>query len=225
VGSWEGTLRVDDQTWDVTPDTWLGSRDRSWGIRPVGEQPGPGRPDESPGGRSFWWLYTPFRFDDFFLFVIAQEDGDGHRSMNEAIRVWADGRTEQLGWMDIEIEYRSGSRHPERAVMHLRDEDKKPFDIEFETLGFVALALGSGYGGDDWTHGKWMGDGWVDRVSYDLSDPELRARIPFGMLDHVARGTIRGGTHDGHVGHGLFEHTNVGRHAPSGFADLMSVAP
>jgi hypothetical protein len=104
--------------------------------------------------------------------------------------------------------------------MHLRDEHKKPFDVEFETLGFVALALGSGYGGDDWNHGKWMGEGWVDRVSYDLTDPELAARIPFGMLDHVARGTINGS-----VGYGLFEHTNVGRHAPSGFADFSSVAP
>ena len=37
VGSWEGTLRVDDQTWDVTPDTWLGSP------RPVVGDPSGGR--------------------------------------------------------------------------------------------------------------------------------------------------------------------------------------
>ena len=122
---------------------------------------------------------------------IAQEDGDGNRGINEAVRVWPDGRIEQLGWPDVEITYRSGTRHPERAVMHLRDENHKPFDVEFETLGYVALGLGSGYGGDDWNHGRWMGEGWVDRVSYDLTDPEVLARIPFGMLDHVAKVTLQ----------------------------------
>ena len=65
-----------------------------------------------------------------------------------------------------------------------------------------------------------MGEGWVDRVSYDLTDPEVLSRIPFGMLDHVAKVTCNGAE-----GYGLFEHTNVGRHAPSGFADFGSVAP
>jgi hypothetical protein len=219
AGTWEGWMKVDDQEWDVSPEVWLGCRDRSWGIRPVGEQPAPGRPDQTAGGRSFWWLYTPVRFDDFFLFAIAQEDGDGNRGINEAVRMWPDGRIEQLGWPDVEISYRSGTRHPERAVMHLRDENHKPFDVEFETLGFVALALGSGYGGDDWTHGKWMGENWIDRVSYDLTDPEIGDRVPFGMLDHVAKVMCNGAE-----GYGLFEHTNVGRHAPSGFADFGSVA-
>ncbi|MEX1007707.1 MAG: hypothetical protein WD271_07645 [Acidimicrobiia bacterium] len=219
AGTWEGWMKVDDAEWEVSPDVWVGCRDRSWGIRPVGEQPPPGRPDETPGGRSFWWLYTPTRFDDFFFFAIAQEDADGNRGINEAVRVWPDGRVEQLGWPEVEISYRSGTRHPERAVMHVRDESHKPFDVEFETLGFVALGLGSGYGGDDWNHGRWMGEGWVDRVTYDLNDPEILARLGFGLLDHVAKATCNGAE-----GYGLFEHTNVGRHAPSGFADFGSVA-
>ncbi|HEY7106332.1 MAG TPA: hypothetical protein VH986_08015 [Acidimicrobiia bacterium] len=220
VGTWEGWLKVDDREWELSPEVWVGSRDRSWGIRPVGEQPGPGRPDETPGGRSFWWLYAPTRFDDFFLFLIAQEDGDGNRGINEAVRVWPDGRVEQLGWPEVEIQYRSGTRHPERAVVHLRDRHHKPFDVEFETLGFAALHLGAGYGGDDWSHGRWMGRDWVDRVSYDLTDPGVAARIPFGIIDHVGKATC-----DGAEGYGLFEHTNVGRHAPSGFADFGAVAP
>ena len=57
-------------------------------------------------------------------------------------------------------------------------------------------------------------------MSYDLTDPEVLARIPFGMLDHVAKVTCNGAE-----GYGLFEHTNVGRHAPSGFTDYGSVAP
>ena len=37
VGTWEGTLNVAGEDFTVTPDRWVGTRDRSWGIRPVGE--------------------------------------------------------------------------------------------------------------------------------------------------------------------------------------------
>ena len=153
------------------------------------------------------------------LFPLRHRPGRRRRQpgINEAVRMWPDGRIEQLGWPEVEIAYRSGTRHPERAVMHLRDENHKPFDVEFETLGYVAIGLGAGYGGDEWSHGRWMGRGWVDQVSYDLTDPEVLGRISFGMLDHVAKATCNGA-----VGYGLFEHTNVGRHVPSGFADYGS---
>ena len=42
VGGWTGTLRVGDREIALTPDRWWGSRDRSWGIRPVGESEPPG---------------------------------------------------------------------------------------------------------------------------------------------------------------------------------------
>ena len=65
-----------------------------------------------------------------------------------------------------------------------------------------------------------MGEGWIDRVTYDLNDPEILKTLGFGMLDHVGKATCNGAE-----GYGLFEHTNVGRHDPSGFADFSSVAP
>ena len=36
VGTWEGVISVDGTDIPVTPDRWVGTRDRSWGIRPVG---------------------------------------------------------------------------------------------------------------------------------------------------------------------------------------------
>ena len=44
LGSWEGSLVIDGEERVVDPATWIGSRDRSWGIRPVGESEPPGRP-------------------------------------------------------------------------------------------------------------------------------------------------------------------------------------
>ena len=40
------------------------------------------------------------------------------------------------------------------------------------------------------------------------------------MIDHAARATF-----DDHVGHGFLQHFNQGRHDPSGFPDLTTMAP
>ena len=69
-------------------------------------------------------------------------------------------------------------------------------------------------------HGQWKGVGWAESVVVDLNDLEIRSRIPFGNIDHVARAVC-----DGAEGWGLFEHASIGAHAPTGFTDLMSVAP
>ncbi|MDQ1698114.1 MAG: hypothetical protein QOJ03_3467 [Frankiaceae bacterium] len=226
VGTWTGSLRVDGNEIAVTPDTWVGTRDRSWGIRPVGEAEPPGRPvhDETFG---FWWLYVPLRFESFAIVVIAQENGEGHRTLNGAVRVWPDGRIDQLGWPRVEIDYRSGTRQPERARIHLAERDGTPFVLDVEVQGgkegsgSVPLHVGCGYGGDpEWLHGSWRGAGWVESKVYDFADPAVAGRMPWGVVDHVARATV-----GDHVGWGLFEHGTIGRHGPSGFPDLGAVAP
>src|SRR5699024_5125659 len=37
VGAWSGTIAVDGEEIAVDPARWIGTRDRSWGIRPTGE--------------------------------------------------------------------------------------------------------------------------------------------------------------------------------------------
>jgi len=220
VGTWEGTILADGDEITVTPDTWAGTRDRSWGIRPVGEAEPPGRPrDLSASG--FWWLYVPLRFDDFAIVIIVQEEPDGFRTANDAIRVWDDGRVEQLGWPRVDITYAPGTRHPLRAVLHCTDPKGKAVTIEVETLISAALHLGAGYSGDGgWGHGQWKGAGFTERVHYDLADPAVASRVPWGVVDHAARAWC-----DGAEGRGLFEHASLGRHDPTGFASWESVAP
>ena len=70
-----------------------------------------------------------------------------------------------------------------------------------------------------------VADGWAtivdcDAVRVDLTDPSVVPRIPFGNIDHVGHAFC-----DGAEGWGLFEHASIGAHAPTGFTDLMSVAP
>ena len=225
VGTWEGMLHVAGEDFTVTPDTWLGTRDRSWGIRPVGEAEPPGRAaDEPTPGYGFWWCYFPLRFEDHALVFIAQETADGFRFLNDALRVWPEGDprgVETLGYPRYEVHYRSGTRIPTGATVTATNPDGSPLVVELESLGYVALSAGCGYGADpQWTHGRWKGRDWIEGAVYDLNDPANAMATQFGMLDHVARATV-----DGQVGYGLLEHASIGRHVPSGFADMSSVAP
>ena len=217
LGTWSGELRAAGET--IPVDSWVATRDRSWGIRPVGDPKPSGRNADEPL-EGFWWCWVPLAFDDFCLIVIVQEEPDGHRVMNEAVRVWRDGRREQLGWPEIDIRYRAGTRHPQGATLHLMQRGRRPLVVEVETLGFIPLHIGAGYGGDpEWSHGQWKGRNWVEGARYDLNAPEVAGRIPWGVIDHVARATC-----DGAEGWGIFEHGTFGRHDPSGFGDWSSVA-
>ncbi|MFD9376028.1 hypothetical protein ACFWBH_10915 [Streptomyces sp. NPDC059999] len=223
AGNVTGTIRVKGEELALTPGAWTGTRDRSWGVRPIPGEDG-GRAAEEHRPEGFHWLWIPVRFEDRFLMVVVQEDADGHRTLNEAVQVFPEGDDRhdvQLGWPHTDIRYRSGSRHPESAVVHLTDPTRKPLELGVRVLNSSPLAVGAGYPpAADWQHGTWQGRAWTDRRAYDLSDPAAHPMAAYGVTDHSARFTL-----DGRVGHGIFEHGSFGRHDPSGFTDHTSVAP
>ena len=72
-GTWEGTLAVEGTRTAIAPTAVLGTRDRSWGVRPVGEPEG-GAPGMLP---QFFWLWAPIHFDDACTLLAANEDAAG----------------------------------------------------------------------------------------------------------------------------------------------------
>ena len=215
TGRWSGTLRVQGRDVEIGPGGWPGDRDRSWGIRPVGEPEQPGRSFRDPVA-GIWWTWAPLQFPDYTIVVIAQEDAAGRRALTEAVRIWpiGSGRSEdQLGWPRFDVRYRPGTRLPEHATIHLSERDGTPVTIEVDPVSYIALNVGCGYGADpDWHHGLWKGEKWVEGAVYDLNDPALRGRMATSMMDHVALATC-----NGEAGVGIFEHACLGRHEPSGF--------
>lgn len=227
VGSWSGVITIDGGDLEVTPERWVGTRDRSWGIRPVGEALPAGRPHE-PAFDGMWWLYLPLRFDDFCVVLIVQETPDGFRTLNDCTRTFADGRVEQLGWPRVHIRYAPGTRVPTGASITCTTPAGDVLELEVDSLLAAPLHVGAGYGGDpDWGHGQWRGPSFTERVTYDLADPAVAGRVMFGVVDHVGRAVARGAglPAEGVTGWGLFEHAALGRHDPSGFADWFDLAP
>ena len=105
--------------------------------------------------------------------------------------------------------------------MELIGRDGKTHTLEIEPIVGIPLNVGCGYGADpDWTHGIWKGENWVEGSVYDYGDPAVSGRGAFSIVDHIACATF-----DGQVGWGIFEHGNIGKHEPSGFTDMMQVAP
>ena len=227
VGTWEGVIAVDGEEISVDRDRWVGSRDRSWGIRPVGEAVPAGKPADPPF-EGMWWLYLPLRFEEFCVVLMLQETPDGYRTLNDCTRTWKDGRVEQLGWPRVEVRYASGTRTPTGATVTCATPDGKELVLEVTSRLAVPIHVGGGYGGDpDWSHGVWKGPGFVERVTYDLDDPAIAGRFMIGVIDHVGHAVARGAGIDstaGAEGWGLFEHGVLGRHDPSGFRDWFDTA-
>ena len=187
MASWS----IDGQEIAVDPSVWIGTRDRSWGIRPIGEPEPAGRPDDPPF-EGMWWLYVPMAFDDFGIVLIIQEDPHGFRSLNDCTRIWKDGRVEQLGWPRVKIHYRSGTRIPTGATIEATAFDGSPVHFDVESKLPVPIHVGGGYGGDsDWLHGVWKGDNFTERLTYDMTDPAIVGRAGFGVIDHVGRAVCR----------------------------------
>jgi hypothetical protein len=225
VGVWSGTLSAAGRSFDVTPDRWKGVRDRSWGVRPVGEREAPGiRARQQQDGYGFRHDWIPMQFDDHMLKVQIDQDSEGHRHLDECMRVWnrdLDRPIEQLGRPEVEIEYLSGTREIREAKVRTTDPDGAPVVVTNTPLRTLYLAAGSGYVPDEhWGHGFYQGPVVVEGVVHDLRDPEARRR--YAVLNETL---CRFETDAGDVGYGMHENMLIGVYRPGGFLTPDAVAP
>jgi hypothetical protein len=197
MGSWTGELEVAGQRLTVDAATTWGSRDRSWGVRPVGEPEHPGILAQARRGGNMW-SYFPMRFEDHAIFYICSESGDGRRSLEQAERVWLDGRIEELGRTQHHHRLVPGTRLLETSRIEFLDAG---FDLHCTGLLANYLAVGSGYGAEpDWRHGMYQGpDTVVQGIVRHVDD--LGEEKWAGPVDQSGRFE-----YEGHVGYGLYEH-------------------
>jgi hypothetical protein len=180
-------------------------------VRPVGEAEPPGiRASQPPG--TFFWLYAPLQFADHSILVITQEDRDGTRILETALRVWADGRVDQLGRPEHDVEFVPGTRAPKRAVLHVTEPDGSPLEIRIEPVLPCYLLKGTGYGmEEDWRHGMWQGPLKAEGLTWDLTDPTVQKGL-YGLAEYLARADA-----GGQQGWGMLEFACVGPHLRYGF--------
>ncbi len=202
LGRWEGTLQIGDEQFEVTPDRCGGTRDRSWGVRPIGEK----QPDgirQSISTMPGMWNYMPIDFGDHSIIYMLHEQPDGVRPLEEAVRIWADPErpVDWLGRPEWEHDMISNTRLLDHSTIRFPQAPGGGIKLEAAPLITNFISLGTGYGmEDDWRHGMWQGDDLVVQSRIWNVD-EIQNLAQYGVVDSV--GEFR---YDNQLGYGLYEH-------------------
>jgi hypothetical protein len=220
TGCWAGWLEVDGERFDVTPDSWWGTRDRSWGVRPHGEKEPEGI-HIGTGSLSGMWNYDPMQFDDHSILYMLNEENGGERVLEEAVRIWSDPAKgiDHLGRPEYEHTLVPGTRMVSHSVIKFPNAPGGAFEVDVEPLLPAYIAIGTGYGvEDDWRHGMYQGPLVVQGREYKVAEIEPIGQ--YTIVDQVARFTQSNGIE----GYGLHEHAFIGPFAKYGMNDAYSGA-
>ncbi|MBB82976.1 MAG: hypothetical protein CL931_04105 [Deltaproteobacteria bacterium] len=221
TGCYTGSLEIDGQSYTVEPTKWKGARDRSWGVRGVGEPEPPGIRVTEERAHGFFHNWMPMQFEDYMIKTFIEEGPDGERQMEEGIKVWnygIDKPNEILGSPNHKMRYHSGTREVAGATIGYANSDLTVENIPLRT---VNLGMGSGYiNTDGWGHGVYQGKEKVEGVKYDVSTPAKRAEV-FGLNETLCRFEAS----NGDVGYGMHENFIVGIYRPYGFDEPGTMAP
>lgn len=149
-------------------------------------------------------LHMACQFADFTVNVKLHEDAAGVRTLQDAVRLWHDGRApEPLGPPRLELlRFSPDRRFCEQARVTFGEGPV----LEVRQLLPLYLEAGTGYGNRPvlpWIHGQYRGLQVTDVARFDLDAPDP---VLAGPIDCLAEMRM-----EGHLGHGLFEYTLFGR--------------
>jgi hypothetical protein len=222
-GHWSGKLRIDGKEIEVNPDSWSGTRDRSWGVRPVGAQDT--QPLIPPLEPQFYWIWTPTNFANQALYFHVNDDGKGE-AWNKRAVLAADGAKHgehlHLDDAQMDVTYAPGTRRMAKARLSMKDSQGNPYAVDFEPMG-TFLMRGIGYGHAKFKHGMSHGDQLV--VEREDMDPNAPWNIPENLhIQEIVRAKLSGPGGQTSEGIGAFEQLFMGPHKPSGFKSMLDGA-
>ncbi|HWA88447.1 MAG TPA: hypothetical protein VG889_00315 [Rhizomicrobium sp.] len=213
-GTYEGSVELGGKRIDM--EGVLGTRDRSWGVRPIGlPDPQMVAPPRMP---QFYWLWAPLNFEDRFMLYHNNADGEGV-PWNTAAVVGALGDAKPMHTSDCRssIVYKSGTRHAKSAAI-----EAGPWRAELTTRYHFYMS-GIGYGHPEWGHGIYRGD---DALGYDtLALASVNENDPrYQHIQAIVDARLTGPGVD-RSGMGVLEQLVVGQFAPHGLTGIFDPAP
>jgi hypothetical protein len=225
-GRWQGELRCAGKSITLDPDRVLGTKDRSWGIRPVGDPAPPGAPPTSPGSVFFLWaplhwqdrcthmgLFenvhgVPWHFDGMVCPVYADPDD---------IPGTEDPGTELLAGGEHRLEFVPGTRRMRRGEITLVGYDGRREDIELTPVLCFRMK-GIGYLHPEWGHGRYKGELAIGGERWRCDEVDENALENVHIQQVVfARSGAREGV-------GVLEQIHLGPHARYGFEGLLGAS-
>ncbi len=227
-GFWSGVIRYDGKELPIDGATTYGLKDRSWGIRPVGEAYTGGAPLDTYLPIHFLW--APIHWENECTLAGWFEDEQGNQWHNDQaiLPAYADqhdipgvndpGARIWQGTVSHEISMRPGTRQMSSASILMHD-GKSGEEIQLELQPRLVYRMkGIGYQHPQWGHGKWHGELAIGGESWPIEevDPLALENIHIQQVVTARRGND--------VGHGVLEQLHIGPWAPAGFKDWFDGA-
>lgn len=224
-GTWDGDLAVDGERIRVEPERTCATRDRSWGVRGVGE-----REQGAPASRApqVFWLWAPIHFGDVcsHLGVFEYADGTPWHTQGAIVPAYptasdfdvaGEAGIERMSGIRHSLRFAKGSRRAAGGTLALLPSRGDPLEIEIEPLLRFPM-IGIGYGHPEWGHGTWHGELQLARESWNVNDlDELDFRYQHMQQVVRARMGERSGV-------GVLEQIILGPHERYGFKETLDGA-
>jgi hypothetical protein len=187
TGVASGWVEVDGLRTEITEDSWIATRDKSWGIRPqVGVPVADLEPDYHhlvPQALAIWnpILFqrgdgSQYAFHHYYLQLSAP--GYEQKSVQGGVEEPA-GPGARLNTMVPSLRFDSETKRLQGGefMFHMEDGSERP--MRFEKLSETGFYLGAGgyHGGDDHHHGSWRGELHLDgSYAADASEADVLTR-------------------------------------------------
>ncbi len=220
-GSYEGWIEIAGKRIELTRARIVGTRDRSWGVRPIGL----GNPQGTapPRAPQFYWLWSPLNFDDRFMLYHNNANADGTPwNTASVIGPTGDAKAEHMAACWSKIDYKSGTRHARGATIETRDARGGEWRAEL-TPKFNFYMSGIGYTHPEWGHGHYKGE---NALGYDsFRTAEVNENDPrFQHVQAFVSARLTGPNVDT-TGTGVLEQLVIGAFAPHGLTGVFDPAP
>lgn len=215
-GHWSGWFSVKGER--VTLEAgWAGTRDRSWGIRPVGAAES--QPPPQGNFSQFFWVWTPCNFGDASLFFHSNDDAAGAAWNRRAVLAGDDGQEMHFDAPRFEIDWVKGTRRAASLYMDLGHGHH----LRLTPAGPVFAMSGLGYTHPKWGHG--LDHGPELDVGFDeLTEAERGADNPLALhIQQWVRAAWISPLGE-QQGVGIAEQLFVGPHATTGLIGLLDPA-
>ncbi|MEQ1752821.1 MAG: hypothetical protein ABL973_01665 [Micropepsaceae bacterium] len=219
-GIYTGWIDVKGKRFDIGENFW-GTRDRSWGVRPVGASDSQGVAPARPP--QFYWLWAPMNFEDRITLYHNNADGEG-RPWNTHAVMASTGASDivHMASCGADTVYQAGTRHARAATLNFSDESGGQYTMELKPKWNFYMS-GLGYTHPEWGHGKLHGE---LRIGYDTLDLSKMKPTEMHYL-HVQAfcfATLHGPNGLRREGRGVLEQLVIGAHKPSGFSGMTDMA-
>jgi hypothetical protein len=225
-GRWEGTVRYAGRTLAIERERVFGTKDRSWGIRPVGPPEMDGAPRlEMP---QFFFLWAPIHWKRYCTHFATFEESDGTPWHQDGAFVPAyetpddvpgvnDAGIRYMARVEHRLQYEPGTRRARHADLALVGRDGSRHEISLEPL-LTFHMKGIGYQHPEWGHGRWKGEMAITGESWDSADLD-----PLAFDNLHTQQVVRARMGD-EEGVGVLEQIAIGPHSASGLTGFLDGA-